>query len=287
MKLGCIVYAADRNLEVLQAAWKDFDPNSLPHSTSRVEFLAIDVTKQDEVDAAVQIVDKNGTGLFGIVNGAGVGIAPGYTLGLIQSVVELEVDKWVAPVMNVNLFGTMRVNQAFFKHIFASKGVFLNIASIMGHTATAGMGAYAISKKAVVGYSDTLRRELAPYGVRVGCLAPGFIATPMVLPIFHPEAMKQPRDYSETLLQDGRGDEGQWPMISGMYDELPKPDIVSEATIYQLFHDPIPAHQFIDKPLVKVFHHFMSCLPHRWSDAVLDKLRHRNINSYKVYGPKS
>jgi NAD(P)-dependent dehydrogenase (short-subunit alcohol dehydrogenase family) len=287
LKEGCIVYAADRKMEPLVAAWAQFDRNALSHATSKLELIEMDVTDEAQVKQMAKIVQASGSGLFGVVNGAGIGQAPGYPIDRIQGVVELNVDQWIKPVIDVNLLGTMRVNQAFFPLILESKGCFLNIASIMGHMSPAGFGAYTISKKAIVGYSDTMRRELSPYGIRVGCLAPGFIATPMVLPIFHPEAVLAPRDYNHTSLHLGRGDEGQWPMIAGTYEQLPTPKLVSESVHWHLFHDVIPPHSFIDNPSSKLFHIIMSFLPYRWSDAILDRLRHRNIDSYKVYGPKS
>jgi NAD(P)-dependent dehydrogenase (short-subunit alcohol dehydrogenase family) len=287
LEIGCLVYATDRTLAVLETAWKDYDLKTRAHENSKLELFEMDVTKQEQVSAVAKRVEALGNGLFGVVNAAGVAIAPGYPIDHIQGVVELDVDKWVQPVVDINLFGTMRVNHAFFQLILASKGAYINVASVLGHSALAGVGSYSVSKKAVMAYSDTLRRELAPYGVRVGCLAPGFIKTPMTIPVFHPQAVLAPRNYEHTVLQKGRGDEGQFQLISGTWEQLPEPKAVAAIAIQQLFSDPIPPHFIIDNWKPKLFYTLLDFIPTSWADTILDKVRHRNIESYKVYGPKS
>lgn len=285
--LGCIVYATDRTLAVLETAWKDFDMKSLPSGSNQLNFFEMDVTKHEQVTAVAKRIESSGTGLFGVVNTAGVAIAPGYPMDHIQSVAELDVDKWVQPVLDINVLGTMRVNTAVFPMILASKGVYLNFASVLGHSALAGTGAYSISKKAIAAYSDTLRRELSSYGVRVGCLAPGFVKTPMTIPVFHPQAVVAARNYNHTLLQNGRGDEGQFQLISGTWDQLPEPKQVSQAALHQLFTTPIPPHYIVDNWKPKLFYTLLDFIPTTWADRILDKVRHTNIASYKVEGPKS
>lgn len=287
LRAGCTVYAADRTLELLEAAWGSFDYSALPQRTSRIEFIGMDVSSAKEVDEAVKRIEASGSGLFGVVNAAGVAIAPEYPIDHVQGIVELDVDKWVQPVLDINVLGTMRVNKACFPLVWASKGCFVNISSILGHSALAGVGSYSISKKAIIAYSDTLRRELSRYGVRVACLAPGFVRTRMTLPLFHPQAVLGPRNYNHTVLQQGRGDEGQFQLIAGAWEQLPDPGTVSEATLWHLFHQNIPPHTIIDNPVPKLFYTLLDFIPTQWADIILDHVRHKNVQSYKVYGPKS
>lgn len=287
LRRGCVVYAADRSLALLQASWESFDRSTMVKGAAQLEFLEMDVTSAAQVQEAMDVLKKKSHVLHGVVNAAGVALAPGYPLDRIQGVAELDVDQWVQPVMDINLLGTMRVNQAAFPLLFESKGCIINIASILGHSALAGTGAYSISKKAVMAYSDTMRRELTQYGVRVSCIAPGFVRTRMTIPVFHPQAVVAPRDYSHTILKRGRGDEGQFQMIAGTWDQLPDPADISAVAIDHLFSSRVPPHTIIDNWRPKLLYTLLDFLPTQASDVILDKIRHRNVESYKVHGTKS
>jgi NAD(P)-dependent dehydrogenase (short-subunit alcohol dehydrogenase family) len=107
--------------------------------------------------------------------------------------------------MQINTIGTMRVNAAVFDLIFKSRGVYVNIASVAGRIAGPGLSTYNTSKFAVAGYSSAMRRELAPYGIRVVCVEPGFAKTPLL-----DIAINEQSDMSQTRLGDltfaGAGD---------------------------------------------------------------------------------
>lgn len=274
-------------MELLETAWSTFDKKTGIADKARLEFLVIDVTVAEQVEAAAKKIEASGTGLFGVVNAAGVSMAPGYPMDRIQGVVELDVDKWIQPVMDVNVLGTMRMNSALFPLLHSSQGCIINIASILGHSSLAGTGAYSISKKAIVAYSDTMRRELAPYGIRVSCLAPGFVRTRMTIPVFHPQAVLAPRNYDHTVLQQGRGDEGQFQLIAGTWEQLPDPLDVAKVALSHIFSSRVPPHIIIDNWKPYLFYTLLDFIPTAWADVILDKIRHRNIQSYKAYGPKS
>eukprot|EP01102_Stenamoeba_stenopodia_P000267 TRINITY_DN10241_c0_g2_i1.p1 TRINITY_DN10241_c0_g2~~TRINITY_DN10241_c0_g2_i1.p1 ORF type:complete len:195 (+),score=27.99 TRINITY_DN10241_c0_g2_i1:26-586(+) len=93
-------------------------------------------------------------------------------------------------VFQVNTFGLMRTVYAMFPflHDTAQKlnptirPRILNIASVAGILGASYMGYYVPSKFAVVGYSDSLRNEVEPIGIRVDCIQPGFVETPLIDP---------------------------------------------------------------------------------------------------------
>ena len=132
----------------------------LPHVTA----LRLDVTSSRDLRRAVELVRRNGGGLYGLVNNAGVnGFGP-----LLESSVEA-----LQRVYDVNLYGIHRLTRAFAPLLKASEGRVVNIGSVNGFIISKFFGAYNISKHAVEAYSDTLREELAGFGVAVSTIEPG------------------------------------------------------------------------------------------------------------------
>lgn len=82
---------------------------------------------------------------------------------------------------NINVKGYFYCAQAATLKMFkAKKGVIINISSVSSLMALPGQSVYAATKGAINSMTATLARELAPYGIRVNAIAPGFIATDMV-----------------------------------------------------------------------------------------------------------
>ena len=88
-------------------------------------------------------------------------------------------EDWDA-VIEVNLTGTFRLIRAAMKGMMKRRaGRIINIASVVGITGNAGQANYAASKGGMIALSKAFASELAPRGITVNCLAPGFIATAM------------------------------------------------------------------------------------------------------------
>ncbi|MBL6279802.1 3-oxoacyl-[acyl-carrier-protein] reductase [Micromonospora fiedleri] len=86
---------------------------------------------------------------------------------------------WEA-VLDINLGGTWNFCRAMsFRFMKRRAGVIVNLSSIAGIRGNVGQTAYAASKAGIIGLSRSLAKELAPYGVRVNVVAPGFIETDM------------------------------------------------------------------------------------------------------------
>jgi len=151
---GYFVYAGAR---------KDKDLHEL-NQLENVMAVRLDVTDQDQIDAAVKLIEEQGSGLWGLVNNAGVGdLAP-----LIAADVE-EIQF----VFNVNVIGVFRVTKAFAPLIIESKGRIVNISSISGVLSVGTAGMYAGSKHAVEAMTDSLSEELQDFGVHVSAVNPG------------------------------------------------------------------------------------------------------------------
>ncbi len=103
--------------------------------------------------------------------------------------VRMKDDDWDA-VIKVNLTGTYNFIKVIGKHMMRQRsGKIINIASTVGLTGNVGQVNYAASKAGVIGITKTCARELAPRGVNVNAVAPGFIQTKMTEKL--PEEAKQ------------------------------------------------------------------------------------------------
>jgi meso-butanediol dehydrogenase/(S,S)-butanediol dehydrogenase/diacetyl reductase len=130
-----------------------------------------DVTKWDQVQAMVQQT-IDGLGKVDIlVNNAGV-----ISVELIQ---KMEEEAWDL-MMNVNVKGIFLGCKAVIPHMIEQNfGRIINTASIAGKSGFATLGGYCASKYAVVGFTNSLGKELAPYDITVNALCPGIIRTAM------------------------------------------------------------------------------------------------------------
>ena len=151
---GFFVYAGAR---------KDADLEAL-NKIKNVQAVRLDVTKQEDIDAAVATIKNAGRGLYGLINNAGVA-----TLG---SVIETPYSEFELTMM-VNTFGPWRVTKAFAPLIVAEKGRIATTSSISGVLAGPTLGAYAMSKHAIEGFTDSLAGEMEPLGVHVIAVEPG------------------------------------------------------------------------------------------------------------------
>ena len=151
---GYFVYAGARKPADLEALGK----------IKNVQAIKLDVTKADDIAAAVDTVTKAGRGLYGLVNNAGV--------ATVGSVADTSLDEFDL-VMQVNVYGPWRMTKAFTPLLLASKGRVTTIGSISGVLASKDLPAYAMSKHAVEAFTDSLAQQLEPQDVRVSVVEPG------------------------------------------------------------------------------------------------------------------
>ncbi len=152
--------------EVFAAARKDADLERLRGEGFTA--VKLDVTDPDTIAAAKDELDERG--LHGLVNNAGIGIS-----GPIEF---LPLDE-LRRQLEVNLVGQVAVTQAFLPNIREATGRIVNVSSIGGRMALPMAGPYAASKHALEAVSDSLRRELRPWGISVSIIEPGAVVTPI------------------------------------------------------------------------------------------------------------
>lgn len=134
--------------------------------------IKADVTNPDEVNALLDQAEV-GLGVVNtVVNNAGICV--------VKPLLDTSLGEWEAS-LKVNATGTFLFSVLAAKRMVAQgiKGNIINISSISGKEGWPDFGAYTASKFAVLGFSQTLARELAPHGIRVNAVCPGLIATDM------------------------------------------------------------------------------------------------------------
>ena len=153
---GYFVYAGARKASDLEALDK----------IDNIMAVRLDVTVQEEIDAAVDLIRSEGRGLWGIVNNAGV--------NLIDPLIEAD-EADLKFLFDVNVYGVFRVTKAFAPLVIESEGRIVNISSIAGVLSGGlpGYGMYFMSKHAVEAFTDQLAFEMAALNVKVIAIEPG------------------------------------------------------------------------------------------------------------------
>ncbi len=134
------------------------------NAIANITAVRLDVTKQDQIDDAVQFIRDQGTGLYGLVNNAGI-----YDGGPILDT-EIDVQNLV---YRVNVEGVLRTTRAFAPLVVESKGRVATTGSIAGTVSGPGFAAYSGSKHYIEAFTDALAAELEPMGVSVSVIEPG------------------------------------------------------------------------------------------------------------------
>ena len=179
---GGQVVIADLNEDAGQALVSELGEN--------VRFVRCDVTSGDDVQAAVDLAEKDFGSLQGSINCAGIAV--------VQKLLDrdnnpADLDQFSRGVM-INQVGSFNVARLVAASIAkrvaanvnpdseqnADNGIIINTASIAAFDGQVGQASYASSKAGVVGMMLPLARELTRHGIRVMTIAPGIFATPMM-----------------------------------------------------------------------------------------------------------
>lgn len=126
--------------------------------------VRLDVTKQDQIDAAVAMIRNKDTGLYGLVNNAGIGGGG----PVLETAIEDQTK-----VYQVNVEGVYRITKAFAPLIIESKGRITTTGSVAGTISNAGFNAYSGSKHWIEAFTDALADEMSSKGVAVSVIEPG------------------------------------------------------------------------------------------------------------------
>nr|XP_046216961.1 retinol dehydrogenase 1 isoform X2 [Oncorhynchus gorbuscha] len=139
-------------------------------ASPRLKTVLFNVTDSPSIESAVEFVraEVGERGLWGLINNAGRSTPIGPTEWM-----QLEDFK---KVLDVNLIGLIDVTLKFLPLLKKAQGRVINVASILGRLALNG-GGYCLSKYGVEAFSDSLRRDMQHFGVKVSIIEPGFFKT--------------------------------------------------------------------------------------------------------------
>ncbi len=164
-KRGFTVLATMRNVEKAVAFNSLTDDGDI---LERIEPFPLDVTEGDSVarfSKKVQSMEKVDV----LINNAGFAIG-----GFAE---EIEIEDYRRQ-FETNVFGVMAVNQAVLPVMREQKsGTIINVSSVSGRIGFPGLSPYVSSKHALEGYSESLRLEVAPFGIQVALVEPGSYST--------------------------------------------------------------------------------------------------------------
>ena len=131
--------------------------------------LRLDVTSEEESHQAVAEGIKHFGQIDVVINNAGFGV-----LGAVEETSACETESLFA----TNVFGVLNVTRAVLPHMRRQRsGHLINISSVGGYQAYVGWGVYGSTKFAVEGITEALHQELAPLGIHVTVVEPGFFRT--------------------------------------------------------------------------------------------------------------
>ena len=173
--------------------------------------IKLDVTKISDIRLAYNTIKERNTGLFGIINNAGIA----YAGPLMDMPIEFMQEQF-----DVNVMGVHRITKTFFPLILESKGRIIMMSSDSGFFATPFFGPYCSSKFAIEGYSDSLRRELLLHDIKVIIIQPGRINTPI-----WDKGEKLFEKFSESIFSDLAKKIGEYAIKKGKTSGLPPVDV--------------------------------------------------------------
>ena len=163
------IFSVDEN-EAMEKALGEIESVKVKDG-QRFESLQIDVSDEKAVAQKLGSAAKSFGTPFVIVNSAGIGGAVYFE--------KLSYERFDA-TMKINLYGTRNVIATLLPAMKEGGGYIANISSFSGLVGIVGYTAYASSKFAVVGFSQSLRAELKSYGINVSVVCPPQVDTPLL-----------------------------------------------------------------------------------------------------------
>lgn len=195
-------------------------------SVAGVEMLPLDVTQPNSPRRCVEIVLEREDRVDVLINNAGM---------VIHGSLEETRMEEVKTHFETNFFGAVRMINAVLPAMRQRcRGRIVNMSSVAGRIGVPFMGFYAASKFALEGYSQSLREELKPFGIKVVLIEPGFIRTPIGEHAMRP---------GEPLPAYDSQRERAWEAYESFLETAPEPGAVAR-TLARILDDPNPGFRY-------------------------------------------
>lgn len=166
VEAGGRVVIADLNLEAAKAAAKELGDEKTAIA------VAMDVTKEDEVNAGVEATVKAFGGVDILVSNAGIQI--------VHPIEEFPFSDW-KKLLAIHLDGAFLTTKACVKHMYKQgSGSLIYMGSVHSHEASPLKSAYVTAKHGLLGLARVMAKEGAQHGVRSNVICPGFVRTQLV-----------------------------------------------------------------------------------------------------------
>lgn len=149
------------------------------------QIVKYDLSQSEACEQLIKGVKREYGRLDILINNAGCAI---------DQIVSLAKPEHYDSLMSINLKPVFLLSKYASRYMIRQKqGIIINISSVVGHTGNAGQSLYSATKSAITGFTKSIALDLAPFGIRCNCVAPGFIQTAMTSTV--------PQDKKERLLE--------------------------------------------------------------------------------------
>ena len=252
--LSCAKYFAIKGEFVIAGVRKHEDFTKFENHPN-IHPIILDVTNPTHIANAVDYIKQNQIKLDILINNAGIAVL-GPLVELSESDLMLQFD--------VNVLGVFRITKALYPFILKSKGRIVNIGSTSGLHAYPFEGPYAMSKHAIEAFSDSLRRELMPFGIKVILIEPSKVKTDIwnkTEATFKKLEQSEFREKAERLLKKSLNDN----QTKGL-----EPEAVARE-IYSIIKKTDPNPRYVISKH-KLLSWITNIIPDRWLDSVIRKI---------------
>jgi 3-oxoacyl-[acyl-carrier protein] reductase len=167
---GANVVVTSRSQEKIDEVAEAINRSDRPGEALAIE---CDVRERDAIEALVEATVEEFGSLDSMINNAGASFMAGFD--------DISENGWKT-IVDINLHGTFHCSQVAGQQMQDQEdgGTIINFASVAGTDGSPYMSHYGAAKAGVVNLTTTLAYEYADHGIRVNCIAPGFVATPGV-----------------------------------------------------------------------------------------------------------
>lgn len=165
-KNGSNLILISRNKERL----KDLHKELITYGVD-VKYFAVDITDTDKLKEVFSEIKKSKIIIDIVVNNAGI---------MEDAVLQMVRHETIQKTYQTNVFALIDISKRASRLMLRNKkGSIINLTSILGVEGGKGQSIYSSSKSAVIGFTKSMSKELAPVNIRVNGVAPGFIETEM------------------------------------------------------------------------------------------------------------